>query len=196
MTPSEKLMPQPLLVDQPISERKKDIDIVNVIRDSGVELKRNGKIFVGLCPFHSEKTPSFTVSPDRHRYHCFGCQDDGDVIDFVKKSRGLTFQDALTFLGINCQKNEPKLKMDIMRRKQYRELEKDFRKWEDKEADKLSFLVRNTRRLLLNIVTLQDLEKYGDLYHIIAEWEDQLNVFIYGDDELKLEYFKYRRGYL
>ena len=64
-----------------------------------VELKRSGTRFKGLCPFHDEKTPSFTVDPSRGRYHCFGCGEDGDAIGFVRETRGLSFMDTLRFLG-------------------------------------------------------------------------------------------------
>ena len=62
-----------------ISEIKNAVDIVDIISDS-VLLKKTGRNFVGLCPFHSEKTPSFTVSPEKQIYHCFGCGASGDAI--------------------------------------------------------------------------------------------------------------------
>ena len=61
---------------------KTDSIIVNTISDY-VELIKSGKNYKGLCPFHEEKTPSFTVSPRTERYHCFGCGADGDVIEFL-----------------------------------------------------------------------------------------------------------------
>lgn len=60
-----------------------------------VTLKRRGKNYIGLCPFHSEKSPSFTVSPDRHIFHCFGCHESGDLISFVQKIENLTFMEAI-----------------------------------------------------------------------------------------------------
>lgn len=73
-------------------------DIVDVI-SKVVALKPSGKNLKGLCPFHQEKTPSFFVDPDRQRYHCFGCQADGDVFEFIMKSDGLDFKQALTTLA-------------------------------------------------------------------------------------------------
>lgn len=64
-----------------------------------VDLKKNGHEFLGLCPFHSEKSPSFTVKPDADFYHCFGCGENGDVIDFVMKYNGVNFIDACKILG-------------------------------------------------------------------------------------------------
>lgn len=69
-------------------------DIVEVISDH-VQLRRSGSQLKGLCPFHSEKTPSFSVSPEKQVFHCFGCGASGDVFEFVMKQEGLPFQEAL-----------------------------------------------------------------------------------------------------
>jgi DNA primase len=74
------------------------VDIVELIGKS-VALKRRGKDFVGLCPFHSEKSPSFTVSPSKQRFHCFGCKAAGTVFDFVMKRDRVEFVDALKSLA-------------------------------------------------------------------------------------------------
>ena len=73
-------------------------DIVDVV-SSYVELKRKGTNYFGLCPFHSEKTPSFSVAPDKQMYHCFGCKKGGDVINFIMDIEGLTFPEAVRFLA-------------------------------------------------------------------------------------------------
>ena len=83
-----------------IQRSKLKIDIVSVIERSGVQLQKAGKDFKANCPFHTEKTPSFTVSPTKQVYHCFGCGVGGDVLDFVMKRNGLSFPQALEFLGI------------------------------------------------------------------------------------------------
>jgi len=77
---------------------KEAADIVEIVGET-VSLKRAGANYKGLCPFHSEKTPSFTVSPARGSYHCFGCGVGGDAIDFVMRSQGLSFPDALKLLA-------------------------------------------------------------------------------------------------
>lgn len=76
-------------------------DIVAVIGES-VTLKRRGRSFVGLCPFHKEKTPSFHVNPDKGFFHCFGCKEGGSAIDFVMKHDGLTFPEAVRLLAERC----------------------------------------------------------------------------------------------
>src|SRR3954470_13763608 len=73
-------------------------DIVELIGQS-VALKRRGKDFVGLCPFHQEKTPSFHVSPGKQFFHCYGCKAGGNAIDFVIKRDRVEFVDALRSLA-------------------------------------------------------------------------------------------------
>ena len=84
---------------------KHDIEYVktahNIVDVIGryVALKKNGKNYSGLCPFHSEKTPSFTVSESKQFYHCFGCGSSGDVIKFVQEYSGVDFVEAYKELG-------------------------------------------------------------------------------------------------
>jgi len=77
---------------------KMAIDIISVISEY-VHLARKGKNFWGLCPFHNEKTPSFSVDPDKQVYKCFGCGKGGDVFAFVMDKKGLSFAEALTELA-------------------------------------------------------------------------------------------------
>ncbi len=82
-----------------IKERVKDAaDIVQVIGEY-VELKRAGTRFSGLCPFHAEKTPSFSVNPQGQFFHCFGCGESGDVFSFVMKYHHMEFPEALKILA-------------------------------------------------------------------------------------------------
>jgi predicted P-loop ATPase len=74
------------------------VDIVGVI-DRYVPLKKNGSEFEACCPFHSEKTPSFKVSPAKQFYNCFGCGANGDAIKFLQEHQGLSFKDAVSALG-------------------------------------------------------------------------------------------------
>jgi DNA primase catalytic core len=74
------------------------IDIVELIGQT-VALKRQGKDFIGLCPFHQERTPSFHVSPSKRFFHCFGCNANGNAIDFVMKRDRIDFASALRRLG-------------------------------------------------------------------------------------------------
>ena len=77
---------------------KEQNDIVDVISES-VRLKRSGRNFSGLCPFHNEKSPSFSVSQEKQIYKCFGCGESGNVITFVMKNKNMTFIDAVKYLA-------------------------------------------------------------------------------------------------
>lgn len=73
-------------------------DIVDLVSEH-VQLTRRGRNFLGLCPFHEEKTPSFSVNPDRQFYHCFGCGVGGDVFKFIQEIDRVTFVEAVKFLA-------------------------------------------------------------------------------------------------
>jgi DNA primase len=92
-----------------IEEIKDRLDIVDQV-SKYVELKSAGKNYSGLCPFHTEKTPSFMVSPELQRYKCFGCGESGDVFNFIQKIEGIDFPEALEKLakeaGVKLQKRK------------------------------------------------------------------------------------------
>lgn len=86
-------------ISEEILERiKNENDIVDIISET-VRLKRSGRNFMGLCPFHNEKSPSFSVSQDKQIYKCFGCGEAGNVISFVMKNRNMSFLDAVKYLA-------------------------------------------------------------------------------------------------
>ncbi len=78
-----------------IESVKRSHDLVTVVESHGIKLTKKGSNYVGLCPFHKEKTPSFTVNPKTNLYHCFGCNAGGDVIGFVTKKEGIGFREAI-----------------------------------------------------------------------------------------------------
>ncbi|EFV98792.1 DNA primase [Streptococcus australis ATCC 700641] len=83
---------------QLISEIKNSVNIVDVIGEV-VQLTKAGRNFLGLCPFHGEKTPSFNVVEDKQFYHCFGCGKSGDVFKFIEDYRGVSFMEAVQIVG-------------------------------------------------------------------------------------------------
>jgi DNA primase len=87
-----------MIPDDVVEEVRERADIVEVIGEL-VSLKRSGKDFKGLCPFHQEKTPSFYVVPAKGFYKCFGCGESGDVFSFLMKHLGLSFQEAVEKLA-------------------------------------------------------------------------------------------------
>ena len=84
--------------DDKISEILEKVDLVDIV-SRYVTLKKVGKNYFGLCPFHSEKTPSFSVSPDKQLYYCFGCGARGNAITFLMQIEGLSFAEALKELA-------------------------------------------------------------------------------------------------
>ena len=73
-------------------------DIVDVV-SRHVDLTKRGRNFFGLCPFHNEKTPSFSVAPDKGIYHCFGCGNGGSALNFIMEIEKISFVEAVTQLG-------------------------------------------------------------------------------------------------
>ena len=78
-----------------VSEQiKQRLDIVELVRQYVPHLKKAGRSWKACCPFHKEKTPSFVVSSEKGFYYCFGCQEGGDIFDFVMKMENLSFNEA------------------------------------------------------------------------------------------------------
>ncbi len=94
--------------DEIIDEIRQNNDIVDVISQY-VHLKRSGRNFFGLCPFHNEKSPSFSVSPDKQIFHCFGCGVGGNVYTFLMKIEGINFIEAVQMLAERANINLPAL---------------------------------------------------------------------------------------
>ncbi len=112
-----------------IEEIKQKLNIVDVI-SSYVPLKKIGRNFKALCPFHAEKTPSFLVSPEKQIWHCFGCGEGGSIFDFVMKMEGAEFPEALRILakkaGVKLKRTDPKLRSKKNRLYEISEQAKDY----------------------------------------------------------------------
>lgn len=77
---------------------KRELSLIKQVETSGVELKKQGKDLLGLCPFHPDKNPSLSVNEEKGSWHCFGCNAGGSVIDWVMKERGVSFRLAVEIL--------------------------------------------------------------------------------------------------
>ena len=103
-----------------VDEIRRKTDIVELISGSGIILKKAGRNFKGLCPFHEEKTPSFMVSSERQIFKCFGCQEGGDVFGWMIKREGMDFVEALRALaqkaGVELKSYRPTKEQKIKER--------------------------------------------------------------------------------
>jgi DNA primase len=106
--------------DESVERVKAAMEILPLVEDV-VRLRKSGSTYKGLCPFHSERTPSFTVSPARGTFKCFGCGEGGDAITFVEKTENLDFVDAIELLarrfGVELEYEEASPEQDAKRRR-------------------------------------------------------------------------------
>ncbi len=136
-----------LISPESLERVKQTADIVEVI-SAHTDLRRSGARMVGLCPFHDERTPSFSVDPQEKLYHCFGCGVGGDVIKFVEEKEGLGFADAVEMLadryGVELEREQEDPRAEA-KRQQRRRLEQLLDRtaayyatylWDSKEAGK------------------------------------------------------------
>ncbi len=111
--------------DEWIDRVKSSVDIVDVISKT-VQLRQTGRNYVGLCPFHDEKTPSFTVNREKQFYHCFGCNTGGNVFNFIMDTKHVSFPEAVTMIaeerGIPVPTQSPRDKEREQRREQLRKI--------------------------------------------------------------------------
>lgn len=166
------------------------VDLVSVVQEAGVELRKRGRRHVGTCPFHSDTNPSFYVFEDGH-YHCFGCGEHGDAVNFVRKLKGCSFGEALIALGLNGRTYTAGASQETGLQKYRRQLVRDFRAWEASMAGELGLLIRAAHRALSRIKTMDQLEALGEIYHGLVLWEHALfDVLVNGDDEDKFQLYR------
>jgi DNA primase len=105
---------------------KEGADIVEIV-SAHTDLRRQGQRMVGLCPFHEERTPSFSVDPGEKLYYCFGCEAGGDVFRFVQEKEGLSFPEAVESLadryGVEIEREQEDPQAQRRRQRQERLVE-------------------------------------------------------------------------
>ncbi len=155
-------------------------DILPII-EQYVVLRKTGKNYTGLCPFHSEKTPSFTVDTNRQRFKCFGCGESGDVLDFVQKIHGADFKSSLSILGIENGREYRPDPVEIRKK----ELERAFRLWEREYFNE----VAAEYRLIGKALDALDPEDAAELLKRRTVLEYHLDI-LSGSDEGKVELYR------
>lgn len=125
-----------------IDQVRATADIIELVRERGVELRQTGNRHVGLCPFHSERSGSFNVKPDSNTYYCFGCGEKGDVFAFVMAMDGLPFIDAVRTLaeryGITLHETETEEDQDSTSRRRIYVVVAEAASWLRKQFKPLS----------------------------------------------------------
>lgn len=167
----------------------KNIDLVSLAYAHGIETKKAGNRHIGLCPFHSEKTPSFFIFQDNH-FHCFGCHASGDAATFIQKLYGCSFPEALERLSIKKADKPFSYSMQVNKIKTKRALVESFRAWEADYSSRLGKLIVAAYQCLFRVKTQDDLDKITWVHNPLSIWEYRLHVLCYGTDKEKYELFK------
>jgi len=135
-------------------EIKQRLDLVDIVSDH-IDLKRKGKRYWGLCPFHAEKTPSFSVSPEKQMFYCFGCGERGDIFTFIMKYHNIDFKAARDLLAARTG-----IKLDTQSRAEYQRIQaaRNRRAQEKEVASKLQSVIDSEYKRLIRI------ERWCDLF--------------------------------
>ena len=127
--------------DDIIEEVRQKNDIVDVVSQY-VKLTRKGSSYFGLCPFHNEKTPSFSVTPGKQMYYCFGCGAGGNVFNFIMEYENYTFGEALKHLADRAGVELPKIEYSReVREKAQERADRKCRTSGDQQAGRAVFLL-------------------------------------------------------
>ena len=175
------------IISQPndiFNEIKRNICILAVVRRyAGIELVQRGRDFRGLCPFHQEQSPSFTVTPGKNMFYCFGCGTGGDTVAFVSQLHNLKPIEAARLIardfGLQVD-NRPltrEQRTRIREQQRQRELEKALQEWADDSFVELAHL---RRCLFYILVGPGDFYRYSEFVFLLQYVDHLLDVLSYG----------------
>lgn len=166
----------------------KKLDLLAIIQTEGIELRQRGKNFIGLCPFHQEKTASFSVNTERQRFKCFGCGVSGDVIDLIRQLKGLSFRDSLKYLGITGGDSFRPCPQEVRRI----ELVKKFNLWCENYSKYLCEILRlcNQVDALFKSPDCFELNGLPGAYFLRDIYQYHLSILDGKDDAMKFKLYK------
>lgn len=147
-----------------------------------VPLRKTGKEFVGRCPFHDDAIPSFSVSEEKGLFHCFACQESGDVFDFTMKFHGMSFREALAELGVDSARP--------WRDNPERRAAEKLARWIREQREKLNQRIRDLDEQIFLADELGDTELGESLWRgrrILADLRDDLAHAEYLTDFIELK---------
>jgi hypothetical protein len=154
------------------------IPLAAIIESAGVELRPAGPGRLrGLCPFHSERTPSFFVFEDREKFHCYGCGEHGDGIDFVRRTRNCSYREALTILGVESPRATAQMKAEILAKR----AEKAKAEWREIEVARTIGVAIRLCNEALKDITPETLDDHALILQELSTLQYQHDTMIYGD---------------
>jgi hypothetical protein len=170
-----------------------NIDMVSALKAIGVDLKEHKGKHWACCPFHQEKTPSFMVSrfKGKDRFHCFGCDAHGDILDFYKKYFGIDTAAAMERLGLEPTKQDKKR---VEFKKHQDELVDGFERWRSEMESGLIALIDMCNGLIRRNYKPETIHTCPVL-ESLAKWNTWLNIMLSGDLESILQIYKHRKTY-
>ena len=160
-------------------------EIIDVFQRENIEIKQRGNSWWAKCPLHEEKTPSLELDTGKQVFYCFGCGEGGDVIAFIQKFKGLSFKDAIAYLGITNKPYKVDRKLAAKRK-----LANEFREWCHIYYCKLCDLLKELDKKKRKARNMDDVEKLARFYHEEPIWDYHSNIIFYGSDDDKLKLYR------
>jgi len=185
-----------------IQAAKNKINILKVVEQSGIQLSKHGQNYFGGCPFHDDKTPSFSISPSKQMFHCFGCGAGGDVIKYVQKYYHLDFPGALQFLGIKDQTMKTKKQIQqatrrhkhhIRREQREKEAYVGFDEWIIGYSWRIIGLIQVVEDLL-KTSTFEELKQIDVVLKQMSVWRYHLELIESNDERILYELYCSKTG--